>query len=536
MAGDLERARDAYTRQSWLEAYEAFDRADAKSGLDAFDLAIQSTAALMLGRDDEAIAILDRAHRRFLDDGEVLRAVRAATWIGLNLAYRGAVGPASGWLSRAQRLLDDHPQETAEHGYLMLPLVLRHEASGEYDAGAAVAREAAAVGRRFGDRDLFALSIHSEGHLLVRAGEVERGLALLDEAMLTATSGELSPFVVGIVYCGVILACQEVYEVGRAREWTQVLTEWTDRQRDLVAFTGRCLIHRAEIMQLGGSWPDALAEVQRAGERFSATDNAAAGVARYRQGELLRLLGDFDAAEEAYRAASLAGWEPQPGLAQLRLAQGQGTAALAAIRRASAELHDPLKRAALLPAHVEIALAEDEVEEARAACLELGGLAARYESAMLGAMAAYARGAVALADDDARSALADLRAAQQLWLELDAPYEVARTRALIGQACASLGDAESGELELEAARETFRRLGAAPDLKRLTSSTATHGLSARELEVLQLVAKGKSNREIAAELVISEHTVARHLQNIYRKLRLSSRAAATAFAFERDLV
>jgi tetratricopeptide (TPR) repeat protein len=188
---------------------------------------------------------------------------------------------------------------------------------------------------------------------------------------LTATTGELSPFVIGIVYCGVILACQEVFEVGRAREWTHVLSEWTDRQRDLVAFTGRCLIHRAEILQLGGSWPDALDEVRRAGERLLGANNPTAGVAHYRRGELLRLLGDFDAAEEAYRAASRAGWEPQPGLAQLRLAQGQRAAALAAVRRANAEQKDPLKRAALLPAHVEIALAESELEEARTACVEL---------------------------------------------------------------------------------------------------------------------------------------------------------------------
>jgi DNA-binding CsgD family transcriptional regulator len=536
MAGDLERARDAYARQSWLEAYDAFSRADAEMQLDGDDLGLQSTAALMLGRDDDAIAVLDRAHRRFLEGGETLRGVRAAIWIGLNLAYRGAIGPATGWLARAQRLLDDRPEETAEHGYLMLPLVFRHEATGEYEAGAAVAREAATVGRRFDDRDLFALAIHAEGHLRVRAGEVDDGLALLDEAMVTATTGELSPFVIGIVYCGVILACQEVFEVGRAREWTHVLSEWTDRQRDLVAFTGRCLIHRAEILQLGGSWPDALDEVRRAGERLLGANNPTAGVAHYRRGELLRLLGDFEAAEEAYRAASRAGWEPQPGLAQLRLAQGQRAAALAAVRRANAEQKDPLKRAALLPAHVEIALAESELEEARTACVELDELAARYASPMLRAMAAYARGAVALADGDARGALGNLREAQQLWLELDAPYEVARTRALIAEACSALGDEESAGLERDSARETFRRLGAEPELVRLTPSAAAHGLSPRELEVLRLVAKGRSNKEIAEALVISEHTVARHLQNIYGKLRLSSRAAATAFAFERDLV
>ncbi|MGE5273999.1 MAG: LuxR C-terminal-related transcriptional regulator [Verrucomicrobiota bacterium] len=374
--------------------------------------------------------------------------------------------------------------------------------------------------------------------MLVSAGRVQEGLALLDEAMVTVTTGDLSPFVVGIVYCGVILACQEAFEVGRAREWTLALTEWADQQPDLVAFTGRCRIHRAEILQFGGSWSDALEEARRACERLVETNNpAAAGVAYYRHAELLRLLGEFAAAEEAYREASGFGWEPQPGLAQLRLAQGKRGAALAAIRRASSETREPLKRAALLPAQVEIALAAGEIEEARSACAELEDLAGRYDSAMLAAMVAYAKGAVALTEDDPRAALGALRRAQQAWLELDAPYEVARTRALLAQVCSMLDDAEAAMLELESARAIFQRLGAAPDLARFqTSPDQAHGLSRRELEVLRLVAAGKSNRQIAAQLVISEHTVARHVQNIYTKLDLSSRAAATAFAFERDLV
>ncbi len=355
--------------------------------------------------------------------------------------------------------------------------------------------------------------------------------------MVSVTTGEMSPFVVGIVYCGVILACQEVFEVVRAREWTLALTEWTDQQRDLVAFTGRCLVHRAEILQLSGSWTDALEEARRAGRRFVETKNPAVGVAHYRQAELFRLRGEFAAAEAAYREASRFGWEPQPGLAQLRLAQGKRDAALATIRRASAEIAEPLKRAALLPAYVEIALAAGEIEEARTASQECTGLAERYESAMLGAMAAHARGAVALAEGHAQAALASLREAQQAWHELEAPYEVARTRALVAQACVALGDEEAAALELEAARNIFRQLGAGPDVARLdTSAGRPHGLSRRELDVLRLVATGKSNREIATSLVISEHTVARHLQNIYAKLGLSSRAAATAFAFEHDLV
>jgi ATP/maltotriose-dependent transcriptional regulator MalT len=455
----------------------------------------------------------------------------------MSLSYRGAVGPAGGWFARAHRLLEDEPEETAVHGYALLPLVFRNEAAGDLEAAAAAAAEAAEIGKRHGDPELMALAIHVQGHMLVLAGRVPEGLVLLDEAMVTVTTAELSPFVVGIVYCGVILACQAGFEVGRAREWTLELTRWVERQRDLVAFTGRCLVHRAEILQLGGAWSEALEEARAAAERLVQTRNAAAGLALYRQGELLRLRGEFAAAEEAYRDASRNGWEPQPGLAQLRLAQGKRSAALAAIRRACAELTEPIKRAALLPAQIEIALAAGEVEHARAACLELGELAKQYESAMLEAIVAHAEGAVALAEADAPSALASLRHAQRIWLELDAPYEVARTRELIAQACSTLGDDEACALELEAAGELYERLGAAPDLARVsTPAGARHGLSERELEVLRLVAAGRSNREIASTLVISEHTVARHLQNVYAKLRVSSRAAATAFAFEHELV
>jgi DNA-binding CsgD family transcriptional regulator len=539
-AAELERGRDAYTRRAWLEAYEAFIRADEDAPLDAEDLALLSTTVLMLGRDDEAVGVLERAHHAYLERGETLRAVRCAIWIGMNLAYRGSVGPASGWLGRAQRLLESEPEETSERGYLLLPMVFRHEAAGDFEAGARVGGEAAAIGERLGDRDLLALAVHAQGHMLVRAGRVREGLSLLDEAMVAVTTAEVDPFVVGIVYCGVILACQEVFEVGRAREWTLALTRWVEQQPDLVAFTGRCLVHRAEILQLGGSWPDALDEARRAARRFVETSNPAAGLANYRQGEILRLQGEFDAAEEAYRAASRAGWEPQPGLAQLRLAQGSTAAAVASVRRSSTEITEPLKRAGLLPACVEILLAAGELEEARRACGELEELVASYESPMLGALLAHARGSVELAAGEAQPALVALREALEGWQELDAPYEVARTRALVGEACRVLGDEEAAALELDAAREIFERLGAAPDLARIQaradSAGDAHGLSPRELEVLRLVAAGRSNREIAAELFISEHTVARHLQNIFAKLGLSSRTAATAFAFEHDLV
>jgi DNA-binding NarL/FixJ family response regulator len=303
----------------------------------------------------------------------------------------------------------------------------------------------------------------------------------------------------------------------------------------MVAFTGRCLMHRAELMQVHGAWPDALDEARRAAER---SGMAAVGQARYRQGEIHRLRGDFAAAEEAYREASLNGWEPQPGLALLRLAQGSGDAAAAAIRRAAAEATDPVERAGLLPAYVEIMLAAGDVPAARAACSELAELAKDFHSGMLDAMVAYAEGAVALAEDDPRAALVALRRAAQAWQELDARYEAARVRVLVGLACRALGDEDSAALELDAARVAFSQLEAAPELARLDRLTRTdsHGLTPRELEVLRLVAAGHTNKAIAVELVLSERTVDRHVSNTFAKLRVSSRAAATAYAYEHRLV
>ena len=334
---DVERARLAYAERSWLEAYDAFARADEAEPLAPEDLELRAVTARMLSRDDEAVEMLERAHHAYLEKAETARAAYCAGWIGMTLFYNGAVGPAGGWIARAHRLLEDVPEETAVHGYALLPEVFRHEGAGDLDAAAAVAGRVAEIGKRHDDPDLMALAIHAQGHMLVLAGRASEGLTLLDEAMVTVRTAELSPFVVGIVYCGVILACQAGFEVGRAREWTLELTRWVEEQRDLVAFRGRCLVHRAEILQLGGSWSEALEEARLAAERFVETKNPAAGLALYRQGELLRLRGEFDAAEQAYRDASRNGWEPQPGLAQLRLAQGKRGAALAAIRRANSE-------------------------------------------------------------------------------------------------------------------------------------------------------------------------------------------------------
>ena len=538
LSEELDRGREAFGRRAWREAHAALASADAAQPLGGEDLDRLATAAFMLGREDDAFGVLERAHHAHAEEGDAAAAIRAAFWIGMHLMLRGDVGPGTGWLARAERLLAQGPDESAERGYLRLPHAFRHAAQGDLERALELTGEAAALGERFGDPDLVALAVHQQGKFLVEAGRFDEGLPLLDEAMVAGIAGELTPIVTGIVYCSVILACQDAFDVRRAREWTQALSQWCGEQPEMLAFTGRCLVHRAEILQLDGSWSDALAEAERATRRSLETGSRAAGLACYRRGELLRLRGELGAAEEAYEEAGRRGWEPQPGIAQLRLAQGRTDAAVASIRRADAEVTEPLRRAGLLPAYVEIVLAAGDVDDAERACAELEQIATGYDSPMLAGLVAQARGSVALARGDARGARGALRAAGEAWQSRAAPYEAARTRVLVALACRALGDEDAAARDLAGARAAFEELGARPDVARvdaLEGGGDAHGLSERELEVLRLVAAGKSNREIAADLVISEHTVARHLQNIFAKLRLSSRTAAAAFAFEHGL-
>lgn len=543
-AGDeLRRGRESYAKRAWLQAYESLLHAHRAAPLGAEDLELLATSAFMIGHEDDFLGYLERAHHAYLEAGEGMRAVRCAFWMGINLASRGEVSRATGWLGRAQRLVEREESDCVERGYLLVPVMLRHEAAGDWDTAFAVAAEAAEIGERFGDADLLALAVHEQGLILVNQGRIEEGLGLVDEVMVAVTTGELSPVVTGIVYCSVISGCQEVYALRRAQEWTAALTRWCEEQPEMVAFSGRCLVHRAEIMELHGAWRDALEEARRARQRCETGKNrSAAAQAFYLQGEVHRLQGRSAAAEEAYREASRRGCEPQPGLALLRLAQGNDGAAAAAIRRVLAETAEPLKRAKLLPAHVDIMLAVGDAREARRACRELQEISGRYESSMLGAMVAHAEGAVDLTEGDAPAALPPLRRAWQIWQELEVPYEVARVRVLLGLACRDLGDDDTAALELEAARDLFEQLGAAPDLARLDSLTrsAPSGdarvLTQRELQVLRLVAAGRTNKAIAAELVLSRRTVDRHMSNIFAKLGVSSRAAATAYAYEHQLI
>ena len=527
--------------ETWLATFEALSAADRRGPLDAEELERLSEAAYMLGRTEDYLKALERAFDSHLAAEAPLEALRCAFWIGVTLAQNGDVGPASGWLGRAARLLEEQGGDRVDRGYLLLPQVFEHEAVGDLEAAAATAGEAASIGRRFADADLFALAAHEQGHVLIKLGRIREGVRLLDEAMVSVTAGDLSPIVSGIVYCGVILACQDAQEVGRAQEWTTALSSWCERQPDLVAFTGRCLVHRAELLQLHGALPEALDEARRAEQRAEASENpGAAAEACYRRAEIKRMLGDFQAAEEAYREASMGGREPQPGLALLRLAQRDRNAAWASIRRALAETSEVAERAKQLPAMVEIGLDMGEIDAAQNASRELESIAAGQEEGALAAIAARARGAVELVTGEPEAALVPLRRAAGLWRRLEAPYEAARARELVGLACAALGDDDAAALELDAARSAFEKLGARADLARIDARTGTaagaHGLTERELEVLRHLASGETNRAIADRLVLSERTVDRHVSNVFAKLGVSSRAAATAFAYENRLL
>jgi DNA-binding CsgD family transcriptional regulator len=535
---ELERARADYERGDWAAALRFWSDLEPDD-MGADDLQAAAHAAFLLGRRDSAVDFYQRGFAAYQQAGLASGAVRCCYHLAMIFRSGGEHSLGRGWTSRAERLLDG--VDAPEGGYLALLHIYRHLDAGDLAAATEAAEAAISTGRQHRDPDLLALGLSCQGRLAIYSGRVAAGLALLDEAMAGAAAHELTPVVLGDVYCAAIEGCQEIGDMARVAEWTSALHRWCLDQPGLVAFTGQCSVHRGQLLRAHGAWTEALDEFTSAIERYRRTDAlAAVGLAEYERGEVLRQRGDLGAAEAAYERADEQGYDPQPGLALLWLARGATDAAVAAVRRLVAEAADPVAQCRLLPPAVDVLVAASVLDEAACVVTRLEETAVRVGTDSMHAYAAFASGTTRLACGEPGGALPLLRRARHVWSAEQNPYEVARVRLATGRALAALGDAESARMEFEIARATFQELGATAALAEAESLLGREGrpsgLTARELEVLRLVASGRSNAEIARVLVLSEKTVARHLSNIFVKLHVRSRTAAAAHAFEHHLL
>ena len=537
----LDQGRAAYQGHRWTEAITGFAEADRENTIPPQDLEHFATALFLVGRGSEGVDTLTRAHEAFLGAGDSSGAIRCAGWLGMQLMSLGDRSRSAGWFARAQRIVEADPATGPSRGFLLIPEALGALYAGDGTRAADAFERAAEFAHRFGDPDLIALSHLGQGQAKIMVGDPEAGLIMLDEIMVAVTAGETSPIPSGIVYCAVLQCCRLAFDVRRAHEWTRALEHWCEAQPDMVAFSGECQAHRAALFVLHGAWNDALAAATSAQERSARGDRDGLFSAWYQDGEVHRLRGELDRAESSYERAAQTGFAPQPGLALLRLAQGRTRLAQSLIRGA-VDSADPAERRWMLPALVEIELASGDLSAARRTADELDALLLTSNMPMTQAMAGQAEAAVLLEEGDASSALRTARRAWAHWRDLDVPYEAARCRVLAARACRALGDEPSAAMELDAARAVFVDLGAGQALRSIEALMASEargradGLTPREVEVLRLVAAGKTNRLIALDLFLSEKTVARHVSNIFAKLGVSSRAAATAFAYQHEIV
>ena len=536
----LDLGRAAYREHRWSEAIAELDRADHDDAITAEDLEHLATAQILVGHTQEGVDTLTRAHEAFLDAEDVSGATRCAAWLGMQFMDLGDRARSTGWFARAQRLVEADPRSGASAGFLLVPEALGAMYAGDATRAAEAFGRAAEFAGRFGDADLLALSHLGLGQARIMIGEPEAGLILLDEVMVAVTAGEISPIPSGIVYCAVLQSCRLAFDLRRAEEWTRALDHWCRARPDMVAFSGQCQAQRAALFILHGAWGDAVAAAQAAQERAERGDRDARFSAWYQDGEVQRLRGEPTRAESSYERAAETGWDPQPGLALLHLAQGRTEVAQSLIRGA-VDRADPAERRWMLPAAVEIELAAGDVAAARRVADELAVEQRTSPMPMMRALVDQAEAAVRLDEGDAGAAVVLARQAWARWRELDVPYEAARCRVLAARAFRTLGDDPSASMEFDAARAVFADLGARPALAAIDALMASDspdragGLTPRETEVLRLVAEGKTNRLIALDLYLSEKTVARHLSNIFAKLGVSTRSAATAYAYQHGL-
>jgi class 3 adenylate cyclase len=466
----LEAGREAIGRYAWDEAYTQLVDADREEELGAADLQALAEAAFWSGRPDESLAARERAHRAHLQEGDRLAAATTAMSIALAYLDRGDVPLYNGWFAKAERLLDGEAP-SGGHAFLELTLALHALVTGDLDRAFEQAQKAYDLAIEFGDRSVEALALVQQGRILLVRGELDRGLRLLDESTTTALGGDVDPLSSCMVYCMTITSCCDVGDIDRARRWTEAANRWCDK-RDLGGYSGACRVHRAEILRLGGDWGSAEREALSACGTLAGYDQLTRSAGHYEIGEINRRRGDFAAAEEAYRTAQELGREPQPGLALLRLAQGRLDDAHSGLRRALAEEDlGPLDRARLLPAHVEVSLAAGDVDAARTAVAELLETADRFRvdgkrTPLLDGNLQLASGQIELYEGQLDEAERCLRKALATWSGVGAPYEVARTRMLLGSVYERVGDRAGAREQYEAARATFERLGAVLDAQR----------------------------------------------------------------------
>ncbi len=522
---DLVAARDALARCDWEGALA--QSAGATDDADLVDA--QAEAHWWLGRLDECIERREVAYRLFVDRGDLEQAGRVAVrlWEHQLLKLRPSI--AGAWLRRARRALEDLPECEAFGALLLRELETTH-GSGDLEAAATQAQNALALARRLGSADLEAEAQQALGRVLIDAGDVDEGLGSMDEAMLTAVEGRLSAYSTGKVLCSMISACELLGDLRRAAEWTEATLRWSQRH-PLAMWPGICRVHYASILQHRGDWVAAEREARRACQEIDGfhIPNVAAGWVEV--GEVRRRLGDLAGADEAFARAEALTGQQSAGLAMLWLAQGRLDAAGALITRLLEEqTWNVLARGRLLPARVQIALAADDLVAAEISTEELERIAAQHRSPLLGAAALAARGRLQLARRECPEARTTLRHALERWHELEVPYEVATTRLLLAQACRACGDEDEAARSLALAAEVFDRLGVLTQTDGLPA-----GLTAREAEVLVLVAEGCTNRQVADRLFLSERTVARHLSNIFVKTGATTRTAAAAFALTSGL-
>jgi DNA-binding CsgD family transcriptional regulator len=537
--GMLHAARDACAQYRWDVAYERYRDLAAEGDLPVADVAAFADASWWMGRTDESLTLSEQLYHRCLQGGEAASAARLAIEVGFLWLLRGEPTVGSGWIGRATRLLRDIP-ECAEHGYLRYLEVLDALDGGDADRAIGLTQEMQALANRHDDQTLCAIAMVYEGIATVGCGHIDDGLALIDEAMLPVRVGAVRPSWAGNLYCQLMALFIDLADVPRARAWTDATERWCDQHSNAAMFVGICRVHRAQLLHLEGAWRDAEQRAAHACQDLADMNVEVVAAGWYQIGELRRVQGDLDGAEQAFVQANELGRDPQPGLALVRLAQGRPAAAAAAVSAALAGVDQPPKRAPLLAAQVEVADAMGAADVGMRAARELTAIAEAFGTPGLLAAARQAAGTARLLAAEPDRALPLLRDACQRWRELGARYDAARVRELLARTLAAVGDADTAAREHAAAQAVFQDLGAALDLAGARGARIPPdppgGLTPREVEVLQQVADGCSNADIATSLTISERTVERHVSNIFLKLEVSSRIDAARFAFANGLV